>query len=173
MKRWSLQILAVPPLLLLVVGGTACRGGASDAMPQSAAAVALVDQYMAGWNAHDAARAASAFADSGVYYDASVGTPQVGRANAQKNVIEAFIKAVPDCQWTRDGEPVVSAAGDAIAFQWTFSGTNTGAWADGTKPKNKKFSIKGLSLIRIKDGKIAWQGDYYDALGFYKQIGLM
>jgi uncharacterized protein (TIGR02246 family) len=173
MKRWSLQILVVAPLLLLAVGGTACRGGASDARPQSAAAVALVDQYMAGWNAHDAARAASAFADSGVYYDASVGTPQVGRANAQKNVIEAFIKAVPDCQWTRDGEPVVSAAGDAIAFQWTFSGTNTGAWADGSKPKNKKFSIKGLSLIRIKNGKIAWQGDYYDALGFYKQIGLM
>ena len=173
MKRLPLQVLAVAPVLLLTVGTMACRGGAADAMQQSAAAVSLVDQYMAGWNAHDPARAASFLVDSAVYYDASVGTPQVGRANAQKNVIEAFIKAVPDCQWSRDGEPVVSAAGDAIAFQWTFSGTNTGAWADGTKPKNKKFSIKGLSLIRIKNGKIAWQGDYYDALGFYKQIGLM
>jgi steroid delta-isomerase-like uncharacterized protein len=167
------QVLAVVPLLLLGAGTTACRSGVTGGMRQPTVAVALVDQYMAGWNAHDPVRAASFFADSGVYYDASVGTPQVGRANAQKNVIEAFIKAVPDCQWSRDGEPVVSAAGDAIAFQWTFSGTNTGAWSDGTKPTNKKFSIRGLSLIRIKDGKIAWQGDYYDALGFYKQVGLM
>ena len=173
MQPYRRQIPAVALFLMVVAGATACSGGAPGGMQSSTAAVALVDQYMAGWNAHDPVRAASVFADSGVYYDASVGTPQVGRANAQKNVIEAFIKAVPDCRWTRDGEPVVNPTGDAIAFQWTFSGTNTGAWSDGTKPTNKKFSIKGLSLIRIKDGKIAWQGDYYDALGFYKQVGLM
>ena len=27
--------------------------------------------------------------------------------------------------------------------------------------------------VAVKDGRIATQSDYYDALGFYKQLGLM
>jgi steroid delta-isomerase-like uncharacterized protein len=135
--------------------------------------VATVDGYMAAWNAHNAPGAAAFFADSGVYLDASVGTPQKGRDNAQKNVIQAFITAVPDCKWTRDGAPIVNAAGDGVAFQWTFSGTNTGPWGDGTKASGKPFSIHGVTFMRLANGKIEWQGDYYDALGFYKQLGMM
>jgi steroid delta-isomerase-like uncharacterized protein len=133
--------------------------------------VALVDAYMGAWNAHDAGKAAAFFAENGTYFDASVGTPQVGRANAQKNVIEAFLKAVPDCKWVRDGEPIVDAKG--IAFQWTFTGTNTGDWADGTKATGKPFTLKGVSFVRVENGKIVYQGDFYDALGFYKQLGMM
>jgi hypothetical protein len=29
-----------------------------------------------------------------------------------------------------------------------------------------------VTLIRLRDGKIAYQGDYYDAYGFFKQLGL-
>jgi steroid delta-isomerase-like uncharacterized protein len=145
----------------------------ADSAVADSQAVATVDAYMAAWNAHDATRAAAYFADSGVYLDASVGTPQVGRANAQKNVIQAFITAVPDCHWTRDGEPIVNPAGNGVAFQWTFSGTNTGPWGDGTKASGKPFSIHGVTFLHLDQGKIKWQGDYYDALGFYKQLGMM
>ena len=36
----------------------------------------------------------------------------------------------------------------------------------------EKFSFKGATLIRLRGDKIACQGDYYDAYGFLKQIGL-
>ena len=39
------------------------------------------------------------------------------------------------------------------------------------KATGKPLSFEGVSFIRIKDGKIAYQGDYYDALGFNKQLG--
>jgi steroid delta-isomerase-like uncharacterized protein len=132
--------------------------------------VALVDAYMAAWNAHDAAKAARFMVDDVEYYDASTAAPQKGRANAQKNVIQAFMTAAPDCRWTRTGTPVVDQNG--IAFQWTFEGTNTGPWSDGTKATGKHFSFNGLTLVRMKGGKIAYQGDYYDAYGFFKQLGL-
>ena len=48
-----------------------------------------------------------------------------------------------------------------------------GAWGDGTKPTGKHFAFSGASVFAVKDGKIATQSDYYDALGFYKQLGLM
>jgi len=133
--------------------------------------VKVVESYVAAWNAHDSNAAAAFFADDVEYLDASVGTPQVGRDVARQNVIEAFLTAVPDAKWVAIGEPV--AAGDSVSFEWEFSGTNTGDWSDGTKATGKPFAIKGVSMFRLKDGKIAYQADYYDALGFYKQLGLM
>ena len=157
-------------LLTLIAGGCGPRNAGTTASGVSP--VAVVGEYMAAWNAHDAARAASSMTDDVVYYDASVGTPQVSRDSAQKNVIQAFLTAAPDCVWTRDSMPPILGT-DAIAFQWTFSGTHTGPFADGTKPTGKKFSINGATIIRLRDGKIAYQGDYYDAYGFLKQLGLV
>ena len=161
LRRSFLVALALTGALCLAGAAIAHRGGEAE----------IVADYMAAWNAHDAARAAAHFAPDGVYLDASVGTPQVGREAAQKNVIQAFMTAAPDCVWTRDGALILDQG--AAAFEWTFSGTNTGDWGDGTKATGKKFSFKGATILRLKDGKIAFQGDYYDALGFYKQIGLM
>ncbi|MEQ1951929.1 ester cyclase [Mesorhizobium yinganensis] len=130
----------------------------------------VVEAYVAGWNAHDSAKAAGYFADDVVYYDASVGKPAQGMA-AAKGVIDGFLTAAPDAVWTVKGAPV--AEGDRVSFEWEFSGTNTGDWSDGTKATGKKFSFTGASMFTVKGGKIASQSDYYDALGFYKQLGLM
>jgi steroid delta-isomerase-like uncharacterized protein len=131
----------------------------------------IVKDYVAAWNAHDSARAASYFADNVTYYDASVGKPVEGRDAAKAGVIDNFLNAVPDAVWTIKGEPV--AEGDRVSFEWEFSGTNTGDWGDGTKATGKKFSFAGASMFSVADGKIVTQSDYYDALGFYKQLGLM
>lgn len=162
------------PALLLAVALLYCKApprAAEPPAPPAADPVAVVDQYMAGWNAHDAAKAASYMTDDVVYYDATVGTPQVSRDSALKNVIQAFLTAAPDALWLRDSTPPIVGP-DGIAFEWTFSGTHTGPFADGTKPTGKKFSFKGASLIRLRGDKIAYQGDFYDAYGFLKQLGL-
>lgn len=152
---------AMLPMVFVLSVGTAM---AEDAMK-------VVDGYVAAWNAHDSAAAAAFMADKVTYYDASVGTPVEGRDAAKKQVIDAFINAAPDAVWTRDGDPLVF--GDSVAFEWTFSGTNTGDWADGTKATGKPFSFHGMSMFHIEGDKIVKQSDYYDALGFFKQLGLM
>ncbi len=129
----------------------------------------IVDGYMAAWNAHDVDKAASFMAEDAVYFDATVGTPQEGRAAARDNVIKVFITAVPNLTWKMTSEPIVSA--DGIAFQWEFAGTNSGAWSAETPATNKPLKFEGVSFIRVKNGKITYQGDYYDALGFNKQLG--
>lgn len=156
----GLRIVAVPVALAMSAG---------VALAQDA--LAVVDGYLAAWNAHDSAAAAAFMADDVRYYDASVGTPVEGREAAKTQVIDAFLNAAPDAVWSRDGDPVVT--GGAVAFEWTFGGTNTGDWADGTKATGKTFSFHGMSMFRVEDGKIVQQADYYDALGFYKQLGLM
>jgi steroid delta-isomerase-like uncharacterized protein len=132
-------------------------------------AKAVIDGYMAAWNAHDAEKAASYFAEDGVYFDATVGTPQKGRIAARDNVIKVFLGAVPDAKWEMTSDPIVSK--DGVAFQWKFSGHNSGAWSAETPATNKPLSFEGVSFMRLDDGKITYQGDYYDALGFNKQLG--
>jgi len=129
----------------------------------------IVYAYLAAWNFHSVERAARYFADDVVYFDASVGKPVVGKAAATSDVVANFIHAVPDLTWGIRGTPIV--AGEQVAFEWEFAGTNTGAWADGTAASNKRFKFQGASVFEIRDGLIVQQSDYYDALGFFKQLG--
>jgi steroid delta-isomerase-like uncharacterized protein len=150
--------------------------GLSVALPASVGfaadtAQSVVEGYVAAWNAHDSAKAAEYFADNVTYFDASVGKPLNGKEAAKTGVIDNFLKAVPDAVWKMKGAPVVQD--NRVSFEWEFSGKNTGPWADGTPATGKTFQLIGASMFEIKDGKIATQSDYYDALGFYKQLGLM
>ena len=86
-------------------------------------AKAIVDGYMAAWNAHDVEKAGTFLAADAEYLDITVGTPQKGREAARDNVIKVFVTAVPDLSWKMTGAPIVSK--DGIAFEWVFSGTNT------------------------------------------------
>ncbi|MGX1186554.1 steroid delta-isomerase-like uncharacterized protein [Pseudomonas sp. F-14 TE3623] len=129
----------------------------------------MVRDYMKAWNAHNADAAAEYFSDNVEFLDASVGTPQVGRENAKAQVIQVFMQAVPDLQWKMLGEPIVN--GESIAFEWEFNGTNTGPWSAETPATQRPLSFKGVSFIHLKNGKILTQHDYYDALGFNKQLG--
>jgi len=158
-------------LFLAVAGAVAFAGMAVQPSVAGDSADAVVKAYVAAWNAHDSAKAADYFADKVVYYDASVGKPVEGKEAAKTGVIDNFLNAAPDAKWEIKGEPVVQ--GDRVGFEWEFSGTNTGDWGDGTKATGKHFDFTGASMFSIKDGKIATQSDYYDALGFYKQLGLM
>jgi steroid delta-isomerase-like uncharacterized protein len=134
-------------------------------------ALKVVEDYLAAWNAHDSAAAAALLAEDVTYYDAAYGSPIMGRDTAKTAVIDNFMGAVPDANWMIKGEPVV--AGDQVAFEWEFTGTNTGTWADGTVGTGAAFTLAGLSIFRVEGGLIAYEGDYYDALGLFTQLGLI
>ncbi len=40
------------------------------------------------------------------------------------------------------------------------------------KLRRSGIPFTGATLMRFKNGKIVYQGDYYDAYGFFKQVGL-
>jgi len=127
--------------------------------------------YLMAWNAHDGAAAAAYFADDIVYFDASVGTPIRGKAEARAGVIDNFLNAAPDAMWITKGKPTIS--GGRVAFEWDFSGTNTGPWANGTPATNRPFRFSGATVLEVEHGKITLQSDYYDVLDLYRQLGLI
>lgn len=148
--------------LLLV--SFSCAAQAQDAK-------SVVDSYLKAWNDQDAMAAANILAENVKYYDASLATTVEGRAEAKIQVIDSFMKATPDIYWTVVGVPVVS--GNLVAFEWVLGGTNTGAWGDGTLATGKTWEINGMSYFTIENGQVIRQADYYDALSFYQQLGIM
>lgn len=151
-------------LIMLPIVLISCLANAKTVSPQD-----VIKGYMSAWNAHNAEKAATYFSKDVQYYDVTVGKSEVGQVNAKDHVIKVFIDAVPNLKWKMIGQPIIGQ--DGIAFEWEFSGKNTGTWA-GAAPTNKDISFKGVSFVHIHHGKITYQGDYYDAANLNHQLGL-
>ena len=61
---------------------------------------------------------------------------------------------------------------DKLVKHWTFKGTHTGAFF-GIPATGKTVSLEGTTLIRMENGKIAEEQDFFDNLEFSQQLGLI
>lgn len=86
-----------------------------------------------------------------------------------KQFFMAFAAAVPDAQFVIED---VIAEGDKVVTRSTVTGTQTGA-LQGIPPTGKKFSMKGIDIFRVLDGKIVEHWDAVDQLGMLQQLGVV
>lgn len=66
----------------------------------------------------------------------------------------------------------VFGQGEKLVKHWNFSGTHTGVFF-GIPATGKKVNIDGVTLVRMSNGKIAEERDFFDNLDFMTQLGLM
>ena len=69
---------------------------------------------------------------------------------------------------TLRGDPIIQ--GNGIAYEWQLTGTNTGTWS-GIPASQQKVNIKGGTIMRVQNGKIFYQADYYDVASLNRQLG--
>ncbi len=62
--------------------------------------------------------------------------------------------------------------GNKLVKHWNFSGTHTGVFF-GIPATNKKVSLDGVTLVRMSNGKIAEERDFFDNYDFMIQLGLL
>jgi len=66
----------------------------------------------------------------------------------------------------------VFGQGDNIVKHWNFKGTHTGVFF-GIPASGKEVDIDGVTLVKMKGGRIAQEQDFMDNLSFYQQLGLI
>lgn len=74
-----------------------------------------------------------------------------------------------------DGEfSVVNAfaQGDNLVKQWSFKGTHDGDFF-GIPATNKSLDLTGTTIVKMKDGKVLQEEDFFDNYSFRKQLGLI
>jgi steroid delta-isomerase-like uncharacterized protein len=125
---------------------------------------AIAESWIAAWNSHDPSKFVSAFTDDIFYEDTtSIGGSAHGSADVGKLAAGEFA-AIPDLKVELVRAAVDNGHG---TIEWVFSGTDKDVYKTG-----KKFSVRGVSVIDVKDGKISRCLDFYDAATIMKQVGV-
>jgi steroid delta-isomerase-like uncharacterized protein len=65
------------------------------------------------------------------------------------------------------------AEGDKVVERWTNTGSHSGVPFLGTPPSGKKFSVSGISIYRIANGKIVEHWGEFDSAKIAQQLELM
>jgi len=135
-----------------------------DAKSPSDRDTAVADKWIAGWNSHDPEQLLSAFTRDVFYEDVAFGEVSHGNAELRKFAASEF-EAVPDLKVEMLRAAVHNGHG---TIEWTFSGTDKDIFKTG-----KKFSVRGVSVIDVREGKISRSLDFYDAATIMRQVGVL
>ncbi len=83
-----------------------------------------------------------------------------------KQFVDRYMNAFPDVHMTVEDEIV---AGDTVVVRWTVTGTHRGE-LPGLPPTEKSISLTGISIARLRDGKLVESWNNWDALGMMQQL---
>jgi len=124
----------------------------------------LAKQWIAGWNSRNADLLLRIFTADVFYEDVAFGEANHGSAELRKYAADYF-EAVPDLELKLLRASIQNGHG---TIEWLLSGTDKGMFKTG-----KKFSVRGVSVIEVRDGKIFRNLDFYDAATIMRQVGLL
>jgi len=86
-----------------------------------------------------------------------------------KRVVEAFRNAFPDLKGTLEDQ---TAEDDKVVNRYTGRGTHRGEFL-GIAPTGREVELSGVTIFRLREGKIVVAWDFYDGLGLLRQLGTM
>jgi steroid delta-isomerase-like uncharacterized protein len=125
---------------------------------------AVAEQWIAAWNSHNPDKVLPLFTDDLVYEDVAFGEVSHGKTELRKFVADEY-EGVPDLELKLVR---VDFNGNHGTIEWTFNGTDKGVFKTG-----KKFSVRGVSVIDLRGGKISSNLDYYDSATIMRQVGIL
>ncbi|MFZ1917600.1 MAG: nuclear transport factor 2 family protein [Terriglobales bacterium] len=155
--KQALRTAAAFAMLVLAIAVSLSAKAANDSN-------VVADKWIAAWNSHDPAKMLPVFTDDVFYEDVAYGEISHGRAELRKFAADEF-EAVPDLQLKLLRASISNGHG---TIEWSFSGTDKGIYKTG-----KKFTVRGVSIIDVRDSKIARSLDFYDSGTIMRQVGVL
>lgn len=125
---------------------------------------AIAEKWIAAWNSHDPDKMVPLFTDDIFYEDVTFGEVSHNSAELRKFYLSE-IDGIPDLTLKLDHVNIHDGHG---TIEWTFSGTDKGVYKTG-----KKFSVRGVSVIEMRGGKISRNLDFYDLATIMRQVGVL
>ena len=117
----------------------------------------LARRWALAWSGHDPEALSDLFDPDGDYDDVAFAVVSRGPHGA-RGWAEGFLAAFPDlvvdvvAEYVSDGDEVV---------EWLMSGTHRGEF-DGLSPTGRRFRVRGVSVLRTRQGRIVRCSDYWD-----------
>jgi len=119
------------------------------------------------WNKGNLSVADQLFSPNYAHHDPS--TPDFGRGpESERKRATLYHTAFPDLQLTIED---IIAEGETVMTRWSCHGTHKGDLS-GIAPTGKQFTISGVTIARLTNGKLAEGYVNWDALGLMQQLGV-
>ncbi len=124
----------------------------------------LVQKWIDGWNSSTPQILVSDFTPDGYYEDVPSGLKK--RGSKQISELHKQFHEVIGGLYVK----LVAAhiERDHGTIEWILGGTDNGMWKT-----EKTFSVPGVSVIEVKNGRISRDLDYYDMATIMKQVGVL
>jgi steroid delta-isomerase-like uncharacterized protein len=87
-----------------------------------------------------------------------------------KKIVGSFRAAMPELTMTIEDEIYNK---DKVVHRWKVQGKHTGAPLFGVPASGKEITLKGISILRLENGKIAERWSSLDQLGLLTQLGVV
>ena len=149
-------LLAMLVLLAIAVPSNIKAASGPDA--------AVAEKWIAAWNSHDPDKMLPVFTDDVFYEDVAFGEVSHGKAELRKFAASEF-EGVPDLELKLVRASIANGHG---TIEWTFTGTDKAVFKTG-----KKFTVRGVSVVDVHDGKISRSLDFYDVATIMRQVGVL
>ncbi len=127
---------------------------------------AIVHRMMDLFATGDTSRVDQVFAPNWVNHDPSL--PPLQGLDGARQLIQMMRSAFPDATVNLEH---VTAEGDKVGGNWSFSGTNTGSFL-GLAPTGKKVTVQAAGIFRVVDSKLTDNWVNLDGMGMMQQLGL-
>ena len=133
-------------------------------MDKSQTNLNAVQRFYDAYNNKDAAILNEIIADD--YVDYGHEPPGRGLQGAKSDHQEVA-RGLADARFDIDE---IFGSDDRAVVRWTLHATHTGPFA-GISPTQKKIAVRGISLYRLRDGKITETRNLPDLLALFTQLG--
>ncbi len=152
--------------ITVLLSYTSCQSQYNPKLVRTNEAIAV--SFMESLNSHDISKLISLFSENCLYEEVATGRRYTGRNNIAA-YIRSTIDGIPDTKF----KTVNILANDSLAVvEWLWTGTNSVGWAEmGIPATNKSLKLQGLSIMKIKNGLITRNRDYWDWNSFIRGIG--
>jgi steroid delta-isomerase-like uncharacterized protein len=157
-KRMVTCVTVLAAVALLALGGFQ----SVSAAPVNEGAIA--EKFIAAWNSHDPDKLLAVCTDDIFYEDVAFAQVNHGKAELRKFAVSEF-EGVPDLELKVVRTEIHNGHG---SIEWSFTGTDKDVYKTG-----KKFTVRGVSVVDVREGKIARSQDFYDVSTVMRQVGLL
>ena len=129
-----------------------------------AIAAGIAEDAILAWNTHDPDKVARFYTQDAIYEDATLGMVNHGTTDIRK-FAQQFFDESPDAKFSVTGSFMADGHGYA---EWVMAGTDVGMFKT-----NKRFEVRGASIMQGSPEKLSHQTDYWDMATLMKQLGVM
>ena len=123
----------------------------------------------AAWNSQDMDKLVTFYTDDCIKEDLAVGVATRGKKELKALTSGAFA-AMPDLKTELKSS---FNSGDWAATEWIMSGTYSNNFPGIPPATGKSFSVRGATIMELRNGKIHRVSDYWNFASFLQQVGLM